>query len=79
MKSDETFLRAQSEGEPKEEVDATIKMIGDRWLKSDASSEDVKDMAALYDLDELLSEFKNVKSPPARARQPPSTARMRSP
>ncbi|MFJ4826199.1 hypothetical protein ACIP5L_23305 [Streptomyces bacillaris] len=63
MKSDEKFLRAQSEGEPKEEADATIKMIGDRWLKSDASSEDAKDMAALCDLDELLSEFKDVKSP----------------
>lgn len=44
-------------------VDSTIKMIGDRWLKSDASSEDAKDMAALCDLDELLSEFKDVKSP----------------
>ncbi len=31
-------------------------MLGDRWLKSDASSEDAKDMAALCDLDELGEE-----------------------
>ncbi|MBH0247725.1 hypothetical protein I3W98_40815 [Streptomyces cavourensis] len=49
-------------------VDSTIKMIGDRWLKSDASSEDAKDMAALCDLDELLSEFKDVKSPRPQGR-----------
>ncbi|WP_156726970.1 hypothetical protein [Streptomyces apocyni] len=63
MKFDEKFLRAQGKDDPKEETDATVNMIGNRWLKMDASGEDAKDMTGLCDLDELLGEFKDVKSP----------------
>ncbi|MFP3992661.1 hypothetical protein U9R90_35335 [Streptomyces sp. E11-3] len=63
MKFDEKFLRAQAKGEPKEQTDATVNMLGGRWVKTKATGDDSEDLAALCDLDELLAEFKGVKSP----------------
>ncbi len=58
MKYDEAFLRAQSKGEPKAEVDAAVDMLGDRWVKTSATGADAADLKAMCDLDQLLGEFK---------------------
>ncbi|GAA1245266.1 MULTISPECIES: hypothetical protein [Streptomyces] len=59
LKSDEAFLRAQSEGESKADTDAVVKMLAGRWMKSKADSPDTKDMADFCDLDSMLAEFKS--------------------
>ncbi|WP_199550764.1 hypothetical protein [Streptomyces sp. N35] len=58
MKYDEAFLRAQSKGEAKAEVDAAVDMLGDRWVKTSATGEGSEDLKAFCDLDQLLGEFK---------------------
>ncbi|MEV6108700.1 hypothetical protein AB0M28_28960 [Streptomyces sp. NPDC051940] len=55
MRPDEAFLRAQSEGEPKSEVDATIKLMKGKWLKGTTSDPDLKEFAGLCDVDEFLA------------------------
>ena len=59
LKSDEAFLRAQSEGESKADTDTVVKMLAGRWMKSKADSPDVKDMADFCDLDSMLADFKS--------------------
>jgi hypothetical protein len=56
-KFDEALLRSESEGEPKSETDAVVDMLAGRWMKTDADSDDAKEMTAFCDLDELLAEF----------------------
>ncbi|MFI5757500.1 hypothetical protein [Streptomyces sp. NPDC051569] len=60
MKYDEEFLRAQNKGEPADETDAMVEMIADRWVKTDVSAPDSKDLVAFCDLDEVLADFKDV-------------------
>ncbi|MFE0176519.1 hypothetical protein ACFWZ2_29800 [Streptomyces sp. NPDC059002] len=62
MKYDEKFLRAQSKGEPAADVQASIDMMADRWLKTKVTSTDAKEIAGFCDLDALLSEFKDTGS-----------------
>ncbi|MEU3184337.1 hypothetical protein ABZ707_09000 [Streptomyces sp. NPDC006923] len=57
MKYDEEFLRAQGKGEPKADTDAVVKMLANRWVKTDASSADAKDFTGFCDLDQLLSDY----------------------
>ncbi|SCG00227.1 MULTISPECIES: hypothetical protein [unclassified Streptomyces] len=59
MKFDEEMLRAQGEGQPKEETDAVVKMLADRWVKTDAKAPDAKDFVGFCALDELLAEFED--------------------
>lgn len=54
MKYDEALLRQESEGEPAEEVDATVKLLAGRWMESKASDPDTKDMIEFCDLKGLL-------------------------
>ncbi|WP_030788684.1 hypothetical protein [Streptomyces sp. NRRL S-920] len=62
MKYDEEFLRAQSKGEPKADVQAAVDMLADRWAKTKATSADAKEIAAFCDLDIVLADFKDVSS-----------------
>ncbi|MFF2846664.1 hypothetical protein ACFVT5_10055 [Streptomyces sp. NPDC058001] len=62
MKYDEEFLRAQGKGQPKDETDAVVDMLADRWVKMSATSEDAKDMADFCDLDTVLKEFDDIHS-----------------
>ncbi|MFG3406518.1 hypothetical protein [Streptomyces sp. NPDC048142] len=56
-KLDETLLREQSQGEPKADVDAAVKLIADRWMESKASDPDTEDTIEFCDLKGLLKEF----------------------
>ncbi|MDG4864308.1 hypothetical protein P8605_39815 [Streptomyces sp. T-3] len=63
MKLDEKFIRSQvGKGQPEAEVDAAVDMMADRWVKTDATSGQAKDMAAFCDLDALLKEFTGANS-----------------
>ncbi|MEV0094771.1 hypothetical protein [Streptomyces sp. NPDC050738] len=57
MSYDEKLLRAQSKGEPKKDTDAAVKMLVGHWVKSTTSDADIKDLAAMCDIDELLGTF----------------------
>ncbi|WP_329384646.1 hypothetical protein OG625_23690 [Streptomyces sp. NBC_01351] len=61
IKADEPFYRAQMKDLPKEQADAAVKMLAGNWLKSKAADEDSKELSALCDLDELLTEFDDSK------------------
>ncbi|MYX14170.1 hypothetical protein GTY67_12250 [Streptomyces sp. SID8374] len=65
-KYDEALLRQESEGEPAEEVDATVKMLAGRWMESKASDPDTKDMIEFCDLKGLL---KSVEANDTEARK----------
>ncbi|GAA1349065.1 hypothetical protein [Streptomyces beijiangensis] len=57
MSYDEKLLRAQSKGEAKKDTDAAVKMLVGNWVKSTSSDPDVKDLASMCDIDELLGTF----------------------
>jgi predicted small secreted protein len=57
MSYDEKLLRAQSKGESKADTDAAVKMLVGHWVKSTSSDPDVKDLASMCDIDELLGTF----------------------
>ncbi|MFI1845888.1 hypothetical protein ACH439_27590 [Streptomyces microflavus] len=65
-KYDEALLRQESEGEPAEEVDATVKLLAGRWMESKASDPDTKDMIEFCDLKGLL---KSVEANDTEARK----------
>ena len=44
MKYDAEFLRGQSEGEPKEDVDAAVALLAGRWTKMSATGADAKEV-----------------------------------
>ncbi|MEU3523873.1 hypothetical protein AB0E62_08415 [Streptomyces sp. NPDC038707] len=54
MKYDEKFLRAQSEGESKEDTDTAVGMLAGKWTKMAAKGQDAKDIASFCDLDTVL-------------------------
>jgi hypothetical protein len=54
MRYDEKFLRAQSEGEPEEEVQAAVDMLAGKWTKMTAAAGD--DLSDFCDLDQILDE-----------------------
>ncbi|WP_327355548.1 hypothetical protein [Streptomyces sp. NBC_01304] len=63
MKLDEKFIRSQvGKGQPAGEVDAAVDMMADRWVKTDATSGQAKQMASFCDLDALLKEFTGARS-----------------
>ncbi|MFF5440650.1 hypothetical protein [Streptomyces achromogenes] len=59
MKYDEKFLRAQSEGESKEDTDAAVDMLAGNWTKMAATGQDAKDIASFCDLDTILGDMKD--------------------
>ncbi|MCX4550482.1 hypothetical protein OG204_14335 [Streptomyces sp. NBC_01387] len=58
MQYDEKMLRTQSKGESKADVDAAVKMLAGHWVKMSPTDPDIKDLAALCDLKDLLSDLK---------------------
>lgn len=56
MKYDEKFLRAQSEGESKEDTDAAVDMLAGKWTKMAAKGQDAKDIASFCDLNTVLGD-----------------------
>lgn len=62
MKFDEAFLRAQSEGSSKDETQAVVDMMADKWVKTAATGADAKDIAGFCDLDTVLAEFGDERS-----------------
>ncbi|MFF5857952.1 hypothetical protein ACFY8B_20360 [Streptomyces sp. NPDC012751] len=56
MKYDEAFLRAQSEGESKEDTDAAVAMLAGKWTRMAVKGQDAKDIASFCDLDSVLGD-----------------------
>ncbi|MFD9412239.1 hypothetical protein ACFWBN_35265 [Streptomyces sp. NPDC059989] len=61
IKADEPFYRSQMKDLPKEQADEAVKQMAGHWLKSKASDPDLKEVADLCDLDQLLKEFEDSK------------------
>ncbi|MEU1009643.1 hypothetical protein ACIP4Y_18265 [Streptomyces sp. NPDC088810] len=56
MRYDEKFLRAQSEGESKEDTDAAVDMLAGKWTKMAMKGQDAKDLASFCDLNSVLGD-----------------------
>ncbi|MFI0232069.1 hypothetical protein [Streptomyces sp. NPDC017086] len=56
VKYDETFLRAQSEGESAEDTDAAVAMLAGKWTKVAVKGQDAKDLTGFCDLDSTLGD-----------------------
>ncbi|MCB5166259.1 hypothetical protein LG634_15625 [Streptomyces bambusae] len=70
VKADEAFYRGAGKGDPKEETDAVVAMLADRWLKTPADSPDAEEFTGACDLAELLKEF---EEEPGKAKKGPVT------
>ncbi|MEI5099503.1 hypothetical protein RB200_14010 [Streptomyces sp. PmtG] len=57
MRYDAAFLRAEMKGEPKADVDASVDMMADRWVKTGTTKSDEKDFAQFCDLKTVLADF----------------------
>ncbi|WP_329121671.1 hypothetical protein [Streptomyces sp. NBC_01465] len=57
MSYDEKLLRSQSKGEAKADTDAAVKMLVGHWVKTTSSDADIKDLASMCSIDELLGTF----------------------
>ncbi|MES5822000.1 hypothetical protein [Streptomyces sp. RG80] len=68
MKYDEAFLRAQSKGEKKSDVDAGVALLAGKWTKMSAKGEDAKDIASFCDLDTVLGEADDADSDASRGK-----------
>lgn len=55
MKYDAEFLRSQSEGEPKESVDAAVALLAGKWTRMSAEGSDAEDLAGFCDLGEVFA------------------------
>ncbi|GGW15341.1 lipoprotein [Streptomyces libani subsp. rufus] len=62
MKYDEKFLRAQSEGESKEDTDAAVDMLAGKWTKMAMKGQDAKDLASFCDLNTVLGDISDGES-----------------
>ncbi|BFO22203.1 hypothetical protein SHKM778_85910 [Streptomyces sp. KM77-8] len=78
MKYDAEFLRSQSEGEPKESVDATVALLAGKWTKMSAEGPDAEDFAGFCDLGEVFDGARGGNADATRGRPPRSTAHPRS-
>lgn len=68
LKYDEAFLRAQSKGEKKSDVDAGVALLAGKWTKMSAKGEDAKDIASFCDLDTVLGEADDADSDASRGK-----------
>ncbi|MEO3976256.1 hypothetical protein [Streptomyces sp. CAU 1734] len=57
MRFDETLLRTQGEFSSDEQRDAVLKVLRGKWVKTDTTKADEKDMLRFCDLDGLLGEW----------------------
>ncbi|MFG2791313.1 hypothetical protein [Streptomyces sp. NPDC048419] len=62
MKYDEAFLREQSKGESKADVDAAVGMLAGKWTRMSAKGSDAKDIASFCDLNSVLGGAEDVGS-----------------
>ncbi|MCX5246537.1 hypothetical protein OG895_15050 [Streptomyces sp. NBC_00201] len=62
MKYDEAFLREQSKGEAKADVDAAVDMLAGKWTRMSAKGSDAKDIASFCDLDTVLGGAEDIDS-----------------
>jgi hypothetical protein len=62
MKYDEAFLREQSKGESKADVEAAVDMLAGKWTRMSAKGSDAKDIASFCDLDAVLGGAEDVDS-----------------
>ncbi|WAZ22233.1 hypothetical protein STRCI_003469 [Streptomyces cinnabarinus] len=68
MKYDEDFLRAQSEGAPEAEVDATVTLLAGKWTKMSAKGSDAKAFADFCDMDTVLGGATDAESDATRGK-----------
>ncbi len=68
MKYDEAFLREQSKGEKKSDVDAAVALLAGKWTKMSAKGEDAKDIASFCDLDTVLGDADDADSDASRGK-----------
>jgi hypothetical protein len=68
MKYDEAFLRAQSDGDSKDETDAVVDMLAGKWTKMAATGSDAKDIAGFCDLDSVLADAEDMNSDATRGK-----------
>ncbi|EFL40956.1 hypothetical protein [Streptomyces griseoflavus] len=68
LKYDEEFLRSQSEGEPKESVDATVALLAGKWTRMSAEGADAEELAELCDLDQIFDGAKKGDSGATRGK-----------
>ncbi|MFJ5777795.1 hypothetical protein [Streptomyces sp. NPDC093094] len=68
MRYDETFLRAQMESEPKEDVEAAVDMLAGKWTKTVVKGSEAADVAAFCDLDNLLGDVNEGSSAATRGK-----------
>ncbi|MEV5428616.1 hypothetical protein [Streptomyces sp. NPDC052701] len=66
MKYDEEFLRAQGEGEPKEDTDAAVALLAGKWTKMSAKGADAEDITGFCDLDTVLGGAEDGRSDATR-------------
>ncbi|WP_253916841.1 hypothetical protein [Streptomyces sp. MNP-20] len=62
MRNDAAFLRSEMKGEPKADVQASIDMMADRWVKTTTTKSDEKDFDQFCDLKTVLADFKDTRS-----------------
>ncbi|MFI9822972.1 hypothetical protein ACIHFC_21215 [Streptomyces sp. NPDC052013] len=68
LKYDEAFLRAQSKGEPKADVDATVALLAGKWTRMSATGADAEEIASFCDLDQVLGDAEDGGSDATRGR-----------
>ncbi|MEV8597663.1 hypothetical protein [Streptomyces sp. NPDC052012] len=68
LKYDEAFLRAQSKGEPKADVDATVALLAGKWTSMSATGADAEEIASFCDLDQVLGDAEDGGSDATRGR-----------
>ncbi|CAL9540454.1 hypothetical protein [Streptomyces sp. enrichment culture] len=68
MKYDEAFLRAQSEGEPRADVDAAVALLAGKWTKTSAKGADAEEIAGFCDLDLVLGDLEDGRSEATRGK-----------
>ncbi|SBT94770.1 hypothetical protein GA0115233_11024 [Streptomyces sp. DI166] len=68
MKYDEDFLRAQSEGEPKDETDAVVDMLAGKWTKMSAKGPDAEEFTDFCDISTVLGDAEDTRSDATRGK-----------
>ncbi|QDQ11983.1 hypothetical protein [Streptomyces spectabilis] len=62
MRYDAAFLRSEMKGEKDIDVQGSVDMMADRWVKTSATKSDEKDFAEFCDLKTVLSDFEDTES-----------------
>ncbi|MGV9451810.1 hypothetical protein [Streptomyces sp. NPDC003635] len=68
MKYDADFLRGQSEGEPKADIDAAVAMLAGKWTKMSATGADAEELTGFCNLDTILGDATDAESDATRGK-----------